>query len=88
MTALLLPTGRYDRGAIMRKAHAEFRAAKRRGHAWSFARCLAFAWAIAREQRARLAARRNWRAAPERHEIPQGLFSYSRHGEGTRHGGA
>ena len=38
----------------MRKAHAEFRAAKRRAPAWSFARCLGFAWSIARQQRARL----------------------------------
>jgi hypothetical protein len=53
MTSLLTPAGAYDRGAIMSKAHAEFRSAKRRGQPWSFARCLGFAWAIAREQRLR-----------------------------------
>ena len=51
MTALLTGAGRYDRRAIMRKAHAEFRATKRRGQDWTFARCLRFAWAVARGQR-------------------------------------
>jgi hypothetical protein len=54
MAALLRPSGGYDRRAIMRKAHTEFRAAKWRGCPWTFSRCLAFAWVIAREQRARL----------------------------------
>jgi hypothetical protein len=54
MTALLTGAGRYDRRAIMRKAHAEFRASMRRGRPWTFARCLQFAWAVARGQRARL----------------------------------
>ena len=53
MSTTLLRAGAYDQRSIMRKAHAEFRAAKRRGKAWTFARCLTFAWAIAREQRAR-----------------------------------
>ena len=50
---MLTAVGGYDRRLIMAKAHAEFRAAKRRGRPWSFARCLTFAWAIAREQRSR-----------------------------------
>jgi len=50
----LTPAGGYDRRAIMRKAHDELASARRRGADWDFARCLKFAWAIAKAQRARL----------------------------------
>jgi hypothetical protein len=42
---------RFDRRAIMIEAHRQFRLMRRYG--WSFGRCLSFAWAKAREQRAR-----------------------------------
>jgi hypothetical protein len=69
---LLTPTGRYDHRGIMRKAHGEFQAAKRRGQAWSFARCLAFAWAIAREQRTRNRATSLTLFHPRQKETPPG----------------
>ncbi len=40
MTALLTFDGTYDRRAIMRKAHAEFRASKRRGVGRAFSRAI------------------------------------------------
>jgi hypothetical protein len=54
MAATLLCSGAYNRRAIMLKAHAEFRAADWRGRPWTFARCLSFAWALAREEKTRL----------------------------------
>jgi hypothetical protein len=52
--ALLTPAGRLDRRAVMTEAHRQFRLMRRYG--WSFGRCLSFAWAKAREQRARWSA--------------------------------
>jgi len=54
MTSLVTPAGRLDRRAVMTEAHRQFRLMRRYG--WSFGRCLSFAWAKAREQRARLHA--------------------------------
>jgi hypothetical protein len=54
MTSLLTPAGRLDRRAIMIEAHRQFRLMPR--HGWSFGRYLSFAWAKAREQRARTTA--------------------------------
>jgi hypothetical protein len=50
MTSLLTPAGRLDRRAVMLDAHRQFRLMRPLG--WSFGRCLSFAWAKAREQRA------------------------------------
>ncbi len=47
---LLTPDGSYDRAAIMREAHRQFR--QMRSFGWSFGRCLSFAWAKARAMRA------------------------------------
>ncbi len=47
---LLTPDRRYDRGAICREAHRQFRQMRRFG--WSFGRYLSFAWAKARAMRA------------------------------------
>jgi hypothetical protein len=52
MTSLLTPGGRLDRRAVMTEAHRQFQLMRRYG--WSFGRCLSFAWAKAREQRARV----------------------------------
>jgi hypothetical protein len=49
---------RLDRRAVMTEAHRQFMLMRRYG--WSFGRCLSFAWAKAREQRAR--AGRRWAA--------------------------
>ncbi len=54
MTLLVTPAGRFDRRAVMTEAHRQFRLMRRYG--WSFGRYLSFAWAKAREQRARLHA--------------------------------
>jgi hypothetical protein len=54
MIALLTPAGRLDRRAVMTEAHRQFRLMRR--YRWSFGRCLSFAWAKAREQRARTTA--------------------------------
>jgi hypothetical protein len=51
MTSLVTPGGRLDRRAVMTEAHRQFRLMRR--YDWSFGRCLSFAWAKAREQRAR-----------------------------------
>jgi len=51
MTSLVMPAGRLDRRAVMTEAHRQFRLMRR--HGWSFGRSLSFAWAKAREQRAR-----------------------------------
>jgi hypothetical protein len=62
MTSLLTPARvslprrtanptRLDRRAVMIEAHRQFRLMRRYG--WSFGRCLSFAWAKGREQRAR-----------------------------------
>ncbi len=53
MTSLVTPACRLDRRAVMTEAHRQFRLMRRYG--WSFGRCLSFAWAKAREQRATLA---------------------------------
>ncbi len=45
MRALILSDGSYDRAAIMREAHRQFRLM--RSHGWSWSRCLSFAWAKA-----------------------------------------
>jgi hypothetical protein len=55
MTNLLDVRGRYDRAAIMRDAHKRMRDGRRLRLGWSFAQCLATAWAAARMQRAGLA---------------------------------
>jgi hypothetical protein len=55
MKTLLTPTGAYDRSAIMSKAHAEFRAAKRRGDNRPFGYWLAYAWRLAKDRRSGLA---------------------------------
>ncbi len=47
---LLTPDGQYDRGAICREAHRQFRQMRRFG--WSFGRCMGFSWAKARAMRA------------------------------------
>ena len=54
MTSLLTPAGRLDRRAVMLDAHRQFRLMRPLGG--SFGRCLSFAWAKAREQRARMTA--------------------------------
>ena len=54
MTSLLTPAGRLDRRAVMIEAHRQFRLMPRHGR--SFGRCLSFARAKAREQRARTTA--------------------------------
>ncbi len=46
---LLRPDGRYDRAAIMRDAHRQYRTCAPLG--WTFGRCLRFAWARARAMR-------------------------------------
>ncbi|MCC3245090.1 hypothetical protein LG047_07130 [Methylocystis sp. WRRC1] len=51
MNFLLLPDGRFDRRAIMRDAHRQFRLMA--AHGWSWSRCLAFSWARAKAMRAR-----------------------------------
>jgi hypothetical protein len=51
MTSLVTPSGRLDRRAVMIEAHRQFRLMRR--YDWSFGRCLSFAWAKARERRAR-----------------------------------
>jgi hypothetical protein len=52
MISLVTPSGRLDRRAVMTEAHRQYRLMRRYG--WSFGRWLSFAWAKAREQRARL----------------------------------
>jgi hypothetical protein len=54
MISLVTPAGRLDRRAVMTEAHRQFWLMRRYG--WSFGRCLSFAWAKEREQRARLHA--------------------------------
>jgi hypothetical protein len=54
---LLTLGGAYDRAAIMRNAHKRFRDGKRLELGWTFAQCLATAWAAARIQRARVPMR-------------------------------
>lgn len=49
---LLSSTGVYDRRAIMALAHAALAAARRRGEAFDWGGCLAWAWRAARKQRA------------------------------------
>jgi hypothetical protein len=51
MTSLVTPAGRLDRRAVMIEAHRQFPLMRPLG--WSFGRCLSFAWAKARERRAR-----------------------------------
>ncbi len=46
---LLTPAGAYDKAAIMREGHRQYRTCARLG--WSFGRCLSFAWAKARAMR-------------------------------------
>ncbi len=46
---LLTPAGRFDRAAIMRDAHDQFRRTRALG--WSWSRCLSFSWARARAMR-------------------------------------
>ncbi len=46
---LLTQSGSYDRAAIMRDAHRQFRQMRALG--WTFGRCLSFSWAKARAMR-------------------------------------
>ncbi len=46
---LLTPRGAFDRAAIMREAHRQFKMCHPLG--WSFGRCLSFAWNKARAMR-------------------------------------
>lgn len=45
--------GGYDRRAIMRKAHREYAASRRRGDGLTFGYWLAYAWRVARDRRRR-----------------------------------
>ncbi len=47
---MLKADGSFDRGAVMRDAHAQYRRTRALG--WSWGRCLAFSWARARAMRA------------------------------------
>ncbi len=48
--ALIDAYGRYDRAAICREAHRQFR--QMRSFGWSFGRCMSFAWSKAKAMRA------------------------------------
>jgi hypothetical protein len=54
MRCLIKPGLAYDLRAIMCDAHAQWRCMGRRG--WSWSRCLSFAWAKVRAERARMLA--------------------------------
>lgn len=41
----------YDRAAVMKKAHRDYRAARRRGDGRPFGYWLAYAWRVAKERR-------------------------------------
>lgn len=47
---LLTPSSGYDRAAIMRDAHRQYRLMA--CHGWTWARCLSFSWARAKAMRA------------------------------------
>jgi len=49
---LLTDAGGYDRAAIMRKAHREYAASRRRGDGLTFGYWLAYAWRVARDRKA------------------------------------
>ncbi len=46
---MLRDDGSFDRGAVMREAHRQYRSTRALG--WSFGRCLSFAWSKARAMR-------------------------------------
>ncbi len=49
---LIDDNGRFDRAAIMRKAHREFRLARMRGDMRGFGYWLSYSWRVARSRRA------------------------------------
>ena len=55
--SLLKSDGGFDRAAVMRKAHREYSASRRRGDGLSFGYWLAYSWRVARDQRAMAFAR-------------------------------
>lgn len=52
MTGLIRPDGGFDRAAIMRKAHKEYRSSMRRGDGLTFGYWLKYSWRVARDQKA------------------------------------
>lgn len=57
----------YDRAAVMREAHKQWRQSKRLGLGWDFGRCLRFAWHKAKGKKeiedARMGRRQHERSA-------------------------
>jgi hypothetical protein len=47
----MVPTGRYNRAAIMRDAHKRYANGKRLGLGWTFGQCLSTAWAATKMRR-------------------------------------
>ncbi len=48
---MLLPSGRFDRAAVMSRAHGLYRAARSRGDNRGFGYWLSYSWRVARGQR-------------------------------------
>lgn len=63
----------YDRAAVMREAHKQWRQSKRLGLGWDFGRCLRFAWHKAKGKKeiedGRMGRRQHARSAG----VPSGL---------------
>jgi hypothetical protein len=64
--SLLNAAGGYDRKEIMRKAHYEFSAARRRGDLLPFGYWLAYAWRVAKGRREALEAEQPPKGASKR----------------------